>query len=470
MMIPRRRTNTSSPRYPVLLTTVLIAIGIGFLRAGLNNFSSVHTPSTQTHIDGTPSTATLESDFNLDVGNALNAATVKLDPTTTGRSALQSRDQRDHPQRRRVGSPSSSSTLLSTPMAFTTKASAVATPRRDGAPTDFPSQPHGGGWPSRGIATATAATASPQQLMVVTALSSSHLCALLQLLGTLNESASGTPIIVYDLNPAPGPYIQIDDLRRVYPGVVGVRRFDYSAVPAYFNVLRKAGQWAWKPVIIQEVVDEFGSCLWLDTGAIMLKKRNLATVQGLMRDGEGFYSAPSRGTTYRLVHVGTWLHLGLRKCCNEKDVPPSRQPVAGGACCCCSSQKSWEHRCLKCTTETGGSLSDANMTQWRQVNMCNGAIIGFSREGRAYRDLLLPWVQCAKREDCIAPTKPGSISTRSNHRQDQAALTMLAELRGFKCITRSIEAGFALHKDEIVDHGKCEAILGRAASAHTRVW
>jgi len=307
-------------------------------------------------------------------------------------------------------------------------------------------------------------------IVLVTALSDSHLCALTQLLVSLNESTMTSPMVVYDLNPV-SPHLRLKELQRIYSLVVEVRRFDYTAHPPFFDVTRKAGHWAWKPIIIKSVVDEFGACLWLDTGALLLRGRSrtaLAHVQRQIMKGDGFYSAPSRGTPYQFVHVGTWLHFGLRKCCNNVDSPRGSRE----SCCCCGATAS--RPCMNChdqsqmsnSSNTPKSLVDANMTAWRQVYMCNGAIIGFSRRGRAYADLLLPWVECANDERCIAP--PGS--SRSNHRQDQAALTMLAELRDFACRLRSIEVGFALHKDEIVNHSRCEALLGHPARRHKRIW
>lgn len=87
-------------------------------------------------------------------------------------------------------------------------------------------------------------TTTTTTFMLVTACSESHLCALMQLLASLNESAQGASIIVYDLNPPPGPHMQLEELRRAYQHVVAVRRFPYDEYPAFFNVLKRAGQWA----------------------------------------------------------------------------------------------------------------------------------------------------------------------------------------------------------------------------------
>jgi hypothetical protein len=91
-------------------------------------------------------------------------------------------------------------------------------------------------------------------LMLVTACSESHLCALMQLLASLKSSADGTPIIVYDLNPPPGPHMQLNELRRAYEHVVAVRLFPYDEHPPYFNVLKRAGHWACESLLRSSII------------------------------------------------------------------------------------------------------------------------------------------------------------------------------------------------------------------------
>ena len=72
------------------------------------------------------------------------------------------------------------------------------------------------------------------------------------------------------------------------------------------------------------------------------------------------------------------------------------------------------------------------MPRWAsdpRVPNCNGAFLGFSGPGAAYDRVLVPWERCALDRDCIAP--PGS--DRSNHRQDQAVLSVLAHEFGYAC-------------------------------------
>jgi len=45
-----------------------------------------------------------------------------------------------------------------------------------------------------------------------------------------------------------------------------VRLFEFWKYPSYFNISIARGEYAWKPVIIKEVVDEYPLVLWLDAG------------------------------------------------------------------------------------------------------------------------------------------------------------------------------------------------------------
>lgn len=59
--------------------------------------------------------------------------------------------------------------------------------------------------------------------------------------------------------------------------------------------------------------------------------------------------------------------------------------------------------------------------------MCNGAMVGFSNRNQAALDMLQAWADCSMVRQCIAPLG----SSRENHRQDQAVLTLLAHTLGF---------------------------------------
>ena len=60
------------------------------------------------------------------------------------------------------------------------------------------------------------------------------------------------------------------------------------------------------------------------------------------------------------------------------------------------------------------------------TTLCNGAFVGFDTRSGEAMAALRGWRECSLDVECIAP----SGSHRGNHRQDQAALTVLAWLHG----------------------------------------
>jgi hypothetical protein len=75
------------------------------------------------------------------------------------------------------------------------------------------------------------------------------------------------------------------------------------------------------------------------------------------------------------------------------------------------------------------------------------------RDGR-YEELARPWYECALTRQCIAPDG----SNRRNHRQDQAALTVLAYLSGDSCT--GIHGDVGRHMD-----GSLGDVVGAAKSS-----
>ena len=87
------------------------------------------------------------------------------------------------------------------------------------------------------------------------------------------------------------------------------------------------------------------------------------------------------------------------------------------------------------------------------------ALVGAARFHRHYADIVEPWVRCARVEACIAP--PGS--NRRNHRQDQAALTVLAHQAGVAC--RRMHLSVHYHHDDPSDEGTLD---GRPKSSRPK--
>ena len=211
---------------------------------------------------------------------------------------------------------------------------------------------------------------------VVTAASSNHFSVLLGFLDSIKENArNNIPVFVYDLGLTG---VELHRLSTQYSWIT-VRRFDFAAHPPYFDIDIARGEYAWKPVIIKEMLDSTAvQVLWLDSGDRLAKDSDLDGIFELIGK-HGFLSTATSGTTQ------TWVHPGTRAYFNASTIDKP---------------------------------------------MCNGAIVGFDRKhSTVYQSVVVPWAACARVRACIAP--PGS--SRHNHRQDQAALSVLAALNGLQC-------------------------------------
>lgn len=198
----------------------------------------------------------------------------------------------------------------------------------------------------------------------VTAVSSNHFDVLIGFLQNYRDRCRHIPLFTYDLGLTEE---ELTILRIDYPWTK-VRSFNYSQFPSYFRIDVARGEYAWKPIIVKEMLDTTTSAvLWLDSGDRLTQTNTLQNAFSLIaRDGH--LTATSPGTTR------TWVH-------------PS----------------------------TLAFLHASNL----DILMCNAAIVGFDM--RAYEQVVRPWAACALERSCIAP--PGA--TRTNHRQDQAVLTVL---------------------------------------------
>ena len=259
----------------------------------------------------------------------------------------------------------------------------------------------------------------PTEPLIITGTSSNHVSGLHGLLRSIVEQsagdsgASGLPAItvhIWDLGLTPG---ELAALHAAFPPSneaslsslsakknalplartntsahvrhITVRfhyfTFDFGAVPAHFALARET--YAWKAEIVgREILDlEDSRCynpvLWLDAGDRVTSP--LEKILGAVRKN-GASSAHSSG------YAMTWTHPLM---------------VSFFA----------DRRWLR-------SVGDFTATD----TPCAGCTIALDRDNaRTLSRIVRRWRTCAWREECIAP--PGS--SRANHRQDQAALTLL---------------------------------------------
>lgn len=215
----------------------------------------------------------------------------------------------------------------------------------------------------------------PYDSAVVTGASSNHFDVLLGFLSNLEaNNPTNIPVIVYSLDLSEKQRQEISErFERT-----DLKSFNFSAYPPYFDVEIARGEYAWKPVIIHDVLDMYTNVLWLDSGDRLSGPTVLETAFAILKR-QGFVTTSTSGTTKTWVHKKSLMYLNA----------------------------------------TG-----------LDVQMCNGAIIGFSRTNLVvYERVAAPWADCAKIRECIAPHG----SSRQNHRQDQAILTVLIHKIGGKC-------------------------------------
>jgi hypothetical protein len=203
-----------------------------------------------------------------------------------------------------------------------------------------------------------------KDIVIVTGASSNHFNPLKNLLYTISIFEPSTRTVVYDLGLKAEQVVELEKAGwKITP-------FPFEKYPPHLNIKVNRGEYAWKPVIIAGTAKtNEGGVLWLDSGDLLVRKLD-RTRQCLKNNG--FYSPTSQGNIRRWTHPLTLQYLGVSPDLLDK---PNR----------------------------------------------NGAMVGFNLMYPGIPELLERWKQCALDVQCIAP--PGS--SRSNHRQDQAVLSVL---------------------------------------------
>jgi len=201
-------------------------------------------------------------------------------------------------------------------------------------------------------------------LTIVAGASSNHFQCLGNLLHTIKVFEPEATTIVYDLG------LTESESREVSSKCMELRKFNFEKYPPHVNIQIDRGQYAWKPILISEVISERrGLTLYLDAGDLLLSK--LSKVREILTS-EGFFSPVSFGQIGEYTHPGTVSFL----------------------------------------------RADDELLSRRNRN---GAIVGFNADIPAMVELAERWKECALTKECIAPEG----SNRSNHRQDQSVLGIL---------------------------------------------
>jgi hypothetical protein len=220
-------------------------------------------------------------------------------------------------------------------------------------------------------------------LIVVTAASSNHFGALVQMLESLRRVDAR--VECYDIGLAPEEARALPRWRRATH-----HTFTYAAYPPYLHVSVNAGEYAWKPVIVADVVDRARAdsrpcdVLWADAGCYFDAIEPMAH---RIRESAGLWVRTSAGTMREWTHPSMFDALGA-------------------------------------DPDAFGDKPNADATL---VGFAVGSAEPAAREA-VYNDIVVPWKACALQKDCIAPAG----SSRRNHRQDQAVLSYLVHRGGYR--------------------------------------
>ena len=229
---------------------------------------------------------------------------------------------------------------------------------------------------------------SSAPLTLVTGADESHALPLRRFLRSVLEHEPGTETIVYDLG------LKQKD-RALISRHFNLRTFDFAAHPDHCDIKVNAGQYAWKPAILHQVASERSGNLvcWMDAGNIITEPlKELRWALAL----NGFYSPIG------FWYFGDWVHPGMLR---YFGLP----------------------------------------TDWRHFKWTLAAcVVAVDTRCPKAVELISQWALHAGVRDCIAPVG----SDRSNHRQDQALISLLAYRNGFVPSFPPSQLGFVAHQDE----------------------
>ncbi|XP_071853019.1 uncharacterized protein [Apostichopus japonicus] len=210
------------------------------------------------------------------------------------------------------------------------------------------------------------------RLVLITAFSDNHYKEAMGYIGTAQKYMPGKRIIVYDLGLSNTIKRKVGKLCDVE-----LRRFPFNNYPQHVKNLQS---YAWKPVIINLSLNEFGAIYYGDA-SIRFKKSLKVLLPGIQRH-HGYMTNilhfdPTRSHHYKRTVPAMFTKLGIDReeyhNCNNS--APHIQP---------------------------GTQLIINSTTIQTK-------------------LMQPWLQCALDKECITPKG----SSRANHRQDASAITLL---------------------------------------------
>ncbi len=207
-----------------------------------------------------------------------------------------------------------------------------------------------------------------KDFLILTGSDSSHFNSLVNLLATLKEHENDTEIKIFNLG--------LEEKEKNYLKEnfnFEIIDFEFSKYPEFVSKrdeFNKLGSYSWKPIIIYEQYESTNkNILWLDAGCLITKE--LTLVKNIILKN-GFYSPQSSDNVKRWTHESTLSKLKVPEKLYTK------RNISGGIC-------------------------------------------GFGKNSISTKNMLSDWYKYSLDEELISPQG----SSRLNHRQDQALLSLL---------------------------------------------
>jgi len=222
------------------------------------------------------------------------------------------------------------------------------------------------------------------------------------------------------------------------------RDFNFSKYPPHVATL---GCYAWKaPIVVAEVArekeeDRGSVVVWLDSGVAL--HQPLRKIRAMALE-EGFASDETARSIARFSHEGT-----LRYFVQNFNMDPA---VAAAFAA--------KRRENPATLDSPQGLPDA----LKKFTNCNGAFSAHVPGSRRFETISQRWLRCSLNKTCVCPRG----SSRANHRQDQAALTLLALQDGYVCGHQGkVVSAHGMHNpDQLLE--KSGALLPSSSSSRGR--
>ncbi len=236
-----------------------------------------------------------------------------------------------------------------------------------------------------------------EDFLILSGSDSTHFNSLVNLLNSLKKYEKNTEVVIINLGLS---IDEVDYLKHNFK--YKIKDFDFENNPDFVSDrddFNKLGSYAWKPIsIFKEFTNTKKNVIWLDAGCLI--NRELSLLKSVIKKN-GFYSPQSSDNIEKWTHKKTLNLLG----------------------------------------------APSSILKKRNIS---GGIVGFAKNSVKVDNLLHEWYRNSINKETIAPQE----SSRKNHRQDQAILSVLIHKFKFSMLTPRTHGIFGIlkHQDDEKDN------------------